>query len=146
MSKTLKVTEGDVVRNVSTGQYTMIEEKAKIEQDVKMNLSTNIRRIINIGCSLDEAVGEDQNEPASAFSFAPVMFDFQMLVRGGMERLRRAQRTYLFSQRTATELIYEFTPVDFRQDIDDPRVVRWKMEVKTVNGIGNFALTGKFKN
>jgi len=146
MSYTLQIKNGDYVRSLSTGLYKKVTGKAKTEQDCKMTLSTDVRDIGGIGCGLDSAVGLDQNNPSAATLNVPVMLDFQLLVRNGLERLRRAQRTYQFSQRTAEELIYDFSPVQFWPDLADGRIIRWKLEIITVSGAANFPVSGSLRS
>jgi len=146
MAWTHKIENGDLVRNRATGQYARLEGKAKVEQDVVNTMSTNVRRSTGLGAGLDEAVGEDQKDPVSAYSFVPLLFDFQTLVSSGMERLRRAQRAKQFSQRTATELIYDFSPVQLWPDLEDTRNVRWKINVNTVDGRASFTKSGTFRS
>jgi len=144
MSKTLKIVNGDCVRSNSLDSYVMIEEKQKIEQDIKNILSTDIRKN-GLGSGLNDAVGKDSKNTSNAYSFTPVMFDFQMLVRGGIEKLRRFQRKYLFSQRTAKELVYDFSPVEFWPDLSDLRIIRWKVDITTVDRSSNFSINGRIK-
>jgi len=68
-----------------------------------------------------------------------------MLVRGGIEKLRRFQRKYLFSQRTAKELVYDFSPVEFWPDLSDLRIIRWKVDITTVDRSSNFSINGRIK-
>ena len=143
MMYTFKVVDGDVTRNPATGLYTTITDKAKVEQDVKMCLSTDIRRIIKIGCGLDEAIGRDAKDPTSSVSFNPVMLEFQILVQNGLERLRRAQRSFHFSQRSAKELIYAVSPVQSWPDLQDVRIIRWKVDIETVDG--TFPVSGRLR-
>jgi len=146
MTWTHKIVDGDVARNRATGRYVQVTRKAKVEQDVVCTLSTNVRVSNGQGCGVDAAVGEDQKDPISAYSFIPLLFDFQTLISGGMERLRRAQRSKQFSQRTADELIYEFSPVQLWPDLQDTRNIRWKINVNTVDGRASFAKSGKFRS
>jgi len=144
MSKTLKITNGDCVRSNSLDSYVMIDEKRKIEQDIKNVLSTDIRKN-GLGSSLNSSIGKDSKNASNAYSFTPVMFDFQMLVRGGIEKLRRFQRKHLFSQRTAKELIHDFSPVEFWPDLKDTRIIRWKVSITTVDRSSNFSVNGRIK-
>jgi hypothetical protein len=141
-----KIADGDVVRNRATGQYTQVTRKDKVEQDVVNTLSTNVRSSNGLGSGLDAAVGDDQKDPISSYSFVPLLFDFQTLVSSGMERLRRAQRTKQFSQRTSDELIYEISPVQLWPDLQDTRNVRWKLDVTTVDGRASFEKSGTFRS
>lgn len=144
MSKTLKIVNGDCVRSNSLDPYVMIEDKQKLEQNIKNVLSTNIRKN-GLGSGLNDAIGKDSKNTTSAYSFTPVMFDFQMLVRGSLEKLRRFQRKYLFSQRTAKELIHDFSPVEFWPDLGDIRIIRWKINITTVDRSSNFSINGRIK-
>ena len=144
MTRTLKIVNGDVVRSNSLDSYVMIDEKQKLEQDVKNALSTDIRKN-GFGSGLNEAIGKDIKNTSNAYSFTPVMFDFQMLVRGGLEKLRRFQRKHLFSQRTAKELIHDFSPVEFWPDLKDIRIIRWKVKITSLDRASNFSVSGKIK-
>jgi len=146
MSWTHKIVDGDLVRNRATGRYTQVTGQPKVEQDVVNTMSTNVRKSNGLGAGLDAAVGEDQKDPVSAYSFVPLLFDFQTLVSSGMERLRRAQRAKQFSQRTAAELIYDFSPVQLWPDLADTRNIRWKLNVNTVDGRASFAKSGTFRS
>ena len=134
MTWTFEIKNGDMVRDPTTGSYKQLEKEAKAEQDIKMTLSTDIRDIIITGTGLDQAVGMDTSNPVDAMSAQPVLFDFQMLVHNGLERLRRTQRRYLFSRRTPYELINDFTPVQLWPDRGDYRIIKWNVDVFTVAG------------
>lgn len=146
MTTTFKIYGGDVVRNTASGLYSTLSNKDKLNQDVRTMLATNIRTVSDQGCGLDMAVGKDQKNPVSSHVSTPVMFEFQLLVRSGLERLRRAQRRYMFSQRTTSELIYDFSPVQVWLDQHDPRTVRWKVDIKTIDGRSSFSVGGKFRS
>ena len=144
MTYTYEISNGDLVRNQATGVYNRIQRKDKVWQDVEMTLSTDVRTGSRIGCGLDAAVGKDQFSASASYSPTPVMFEFQTLIASGLERLRRAQRQYQFSQRTADELIYDFSPVQMWQDLSDMRTIRWKVNVNTVDSRGSFSMNGSF--
>ena len=142
MSWTFSIENGDLVRNPATGRYDELSDKYKLDQDVRMVLSTDTRDSTGVGCGLDDVIGKDVADPVSAYLSAPIMFHFQMLVRNGLERLRRAQRTSQYSQRTAAELIYDFSPVSITLDKKDPRNVLWTVYIYTVDSQSSFALSG----
>lgn len=142
MSYTWKIVDGDMVRDVSNTSYATLTDSDKCKQDVRMNLSTDTRDSTGIGCNLDSCVGSDAEHPASAFSFAPVAFDFQMKLQTGMNRLISAQRHYLYGRRTAKELIDSIGAVQIWPIRDDPRNFRWRLDILTVDGRENFSVSG----
>jgi hypothetical protein len=142
MSTTWKIVDGDLVRDVSNSAYVNVTDSDKCKQDVQMNLSTDIRNSTGIGCGLDSCIGLDAESPASAFSFAPIAFDFQMKVQTGMNRLIAAQRKYQYGRRTAKELIDSIDAVQIWPIRDDPRNFKWRLGILTVDGRESFSVGG----
>jgi hypothetical protein len=142
MSKSLEFTNGDFVRSYTNQGYYFVEGKAKITQNVACILTTGVRATTGLGCGLDDLIGADSVSPISAYSQFPLIFDFQNRVRIGLTRLKSAQRQYHYAQRTQSELIYDFSPVEIWQDNVDPRNFRWKVDVLTEEQNASFSLNG----
>jgi hypothetical protein len=138
-----KVVEGDMVRSYTNSGYETVSGKDKGRQDVANVLATDTRSSTGLGCSLDECVGLDAENPVSAFALAPVAFDFQQRVQIGMNRLMAAQKTYHYAYRPNTELIYSSGPVQIWPIREDPRNFRWQLPVTTVDGRASFAIGGE---
>lgn len=141
-AKTLKVVDGDIVRYTrGTGYYT-VDQKDKVKQDVKMCLTTSIRPSTAIGCGLDEIIGQDIDNPASAYFNVPMGFEFQNRLSNGLNRLIAAQKRYLVGFRPATELIADFSEVRTWRVANDQRSFKWSVVIYTVDGRSNFTLSG----
>jgi len=143
MTSTFLMKNGDFVKNTFNTGYVMVEGRNKVMQDCRMVLSTDIRESTGIGCSLDELIGEDSENPAAPYAMSPIMFKFQMRVNGGLNALRAAQRRYLFSQRGSEELINRISPVEIWPDSEDPRNFRWRVFVTTIEGKSSFYVNGR---
>lgn len=142
MSRTLKVTDGDVVRLFTNQDYEYVSDNEKVKQDVGMILTTGIRATTGLGCGLDDLIGDDTLEPVAAYAEFPVIFDFQQRVRIGLSRFRAAQRSYQFEQRTPQELIFDFSPVEIWRQAEDQRNYKWKVDVLTEDGKTSFSING----
>lgn len=142
MTRTLKITNGDVVRSFNNNDYVFVSDTDKIKQDVANVLTTSIRSSTGLGCGLDELIGSDTENTATSFSIFPVASDFQARVRVGLSRLKKAQQDYLFDQRSPKELIYDFSPAQIWQLIEDPRNYGFSVRVLTEDGKNNFAING----
>lgn len=142
MSRTLKVTDGDVVRLFTNQNYEYVSDNAKVKQDTGMILTTGIRATTGLGCGLDQLIGDDTLEPVAAYAEFPVIFDFQQRVRIGLSRFRSAQRNYQFEQRTPKELIFDFSPAEIWKQAEDPRNYKWKVNVITEDGKTSFSING----
>lgn len=141
-AKTLKVTDGDIVRYTrGTGYYT-VEKKDKVKQDVRMCLTTGIRTSTALGCGLDDIIGQDIDNPASIYFNAPSNFEFQNRISNGLNRLISAQKRYLVGFRPATELISNFSEVRFWRVRNDSRSFKWSVEIYTIDGRSNFTISG----
>lgn len=145
MSQTWKIVNGDIVRYYTNTGYVFVEDTDKIKQDVQMVLTTDERSTTGLGCGLDGAIGDTVENPSSVYMQAPVAFEFQNRVRVGMNRLRSAQRTYQFSQRTPKELLYDAGSVQIWPDFEDPRNFRWRLDVSTVDSRSSFQVNGSTK-
>jgi hypothetical protein len=146
MSKSLKFENGDIVRNFNNSGYTYVEDNAKLQQDVKRILTTNIRKTTGLGCSLDEVLGNDIFSASEDFSTYPAVFEFQNRLRSGINNLKNAQRKYLFAQRTSKELIHDFSPAIVWATAEDPRNFKWRIDIVTQDGNGNFSINGYFSS
>lgn len=142
MTKTWKITNGDIVRLPGNTGYYTVEGREKCRQDVQNSLSTDSRDSTNLGCGLDECIGVDADNPASAFSSAPAAFEFQTRVRAGLNRLKATQKQFQFSERTAQELIYDVGPVQIWPIAEDTRNFRWRVDIMTIDGRANFTVNG----
>jgi hypothetical protein len=141
MSKTLKFSNGDMVRMNANNGYELVNGKDKVKQDIELMLTTDIRSTTGLGCGLDEIVGSDTMKDVSAYSLLPVVFDFQTQVRSGMGRLVSAQRAYQFIERTNDELLYEVPPVSVVPSRDDFRTFTWSLTAITESGL-SFSVNG----
>jgi len=139
---TWKIVDGDMVRSYTNSGYTTVNGKDKVRQDVAMVLSTDTRSSTGLGCNLDDSIGLDSDNPASAFALVPIAFDFQMKVQTGMNRLMSAQQGYQSDYRPNTELISTSGPVQIWQIREDPRNFRWSLPVLTVDGRSSFTING----
>jgi len=143
MSYTVKIENGDVVRNHSNTGYETITRKDKLRQDCRMVLTTGIRAD-GIGCGLDEVIGKHTDgEPENAFG-SPAMFEFQSRASSGISRFRYVQRHTMFSRRTPEELLDSYTPVQIWPDTEDPRTFRWRVDFYSFLGKYAFSLEGLF--
>lgn len=142
MSKGLKFSNGDIVRNFTNTGYETVEDNEKVKQDVKMALSTDARQSTGIGAGLDSAIGIDTENPAGAYLQFPVAVTFQRKVREGLNNLKKAQRMYLFRQRSDTELIDSFSTVQVIPHFDTPTDYDWRVEIYTVDYVKSFPITG----
>lgn len=135
MSRTLKITNGDMVKYIAGDNgYRMLSGKEKISQDVKMILTSSVRSTTGLGCGLDEVIGNDTMNPVSSFMQFPAVFDFQNRVRIGLSRLKKAQRNYLFRNRDKAELISDYSQARVWPNQNDPRTFRWRVDIITVAG------------
>ena len=142
MSKTLKVSNGDVVRLFTNQNYEYVSNNEKVRQDVGMILTTGIRSSTGLGCGLDDLIGDDMLNPIAEYAEFPIVFDFQQRVRIGLSRLRSAQRAYHFDQRPPSELIFDFSPAEIWRAAEDPRNYNWKVDVITEEGKTSFSING----
>ena len=142
MSKTLKFTDGDMVRSYTNSSYLYVEDGEKIKQDVALMLTSGVRASTGLGCDLDGVIGKDAENPLYAYSQFPIVFNFQTRIRIGLERFRNQQRKYLFSQRTPKELIFDFAPAEVWIDSSDPRLFKFRVDVLTEDGRTSFSLSG----
>ncbi len=142
MAYTWKIVDGDIVRSNTNTGYTLISDTPKVKQDVAMSLTTDIRDSTNLGCSLDEVIGTDSDNPASAYAVSPAAFEFQTKVRAGLNRLKAAQKQVQFSQRTAKELIHDIGPVQMWPVATDSRNFLWRVDIMTVDGRASFSVNG----
>ena len=142
MSRTLKVTDGDVVRLFTNQDYEYLSEGEKVRQDVGLMLTSGIRASTGLGCGLDDLIGDDTLEPIAAYAEFPVIFDFQQRVRVGLSRFRSVQRSYQFEQKTPKELVFDFSPAEIWRAAEDPRNYKWKVDVITEDGKTSFSING----
>lgn len=134
MCKTLKFVDGDMERLVGNNGYTFIEGKEKLQQDVEMILTSDIRATTGLGCGLDKVIGQDTMSYSSSFTVYPAVFDFQQRVILGLSGLRGAQKSYQYGDRSSEELVYDFSPARVWYDNVDPRNFNWAVEVYSVAG------------
>ena len=142
MTRTFKISNGDVVRSYTNSNYEFVEDREKARQDVKCVLTTSFRDSTGLGCGLEEVVGKDTENPISAFSIMPTAFGFQNRVMNGLNILKTMQRKYQFSQRTRGELIKSISPVRIRNIASDARNFRWRVDVYTLDAPAPFTLGG----
>jgi hypothetical protein len=143
MSRTLKITNGDIVKYAgSDNGYRMMSGKEKVTQDIKMIFTTSVRPTTGLGCGLDEIIGNDTMNPLSTFMQFPATFDFQNRIRIGLSRLQNAQNNYQFSQRTKSELIAEYSQVRVWPNGDDPRNFRWRVDILTKDNGNPVSISG----
>lgn len=142
MTRTFKISNGDVVRLYTNSSYEFVENREKCRQDVKCVLTTSFRNSTGLGCGLEDVVGADTENPVSAFSITPAAFKFQNRVMNGLNILKTTQRKYQFSQRTRGELIASISPVRIRNIADDARNFRWRVDVYTLDAPAPFTLGG----
>jgi len=143
MAKSLKIYNGDIVRSYTNNGYVFVNDNEKVRQDVALVLTTDVRPSTGLGCGLDKLIGSDTENTATSFSIFPVASDFQARVRVGLSRLKKAQQDYLFDQRGPKELIYDFSPAQIWQLMEDPRNYGFSVNVLTEDGTANFAVKGK---
>jgi len=141
MSKTLKFQNGDMVRSY-TNSYHYVEDNEKVRQDVKLMLTSGVRKTTGLGCGLDKAVGKMSGDPSASYATFPVVFEFQTLLRTGLNRFKSMQRRSLIGQRTPGELIFDFTPAEVWAENQDPRNYKWSVSIITEDGRSNFSLGG----
>jgi len=134
MCSTLKFVSGDLERLPGNNGYTFVEDKEKLQQDVEMILTTGIRSTTGLGCGLDDVIGKDTMQYSAAYTTFPAVFDFQQRLNAGLSRLRGAQKSYQYGERTDNELIYDFTAARVWYDNEDPRNFSWSVEVYSVGG------------
>jgi len=140
---TIKVYQGDIVRNHQNTGYELLTGKDKVDQDVRNILTTGFRTTTGLGCSLDDVIGADSNNPTDVYTLIPNSFEFQNRVRIGLSRLRQTQRQYLFSQRDNQELIFDYSPIQFWKDRADPRDFHWRVDILTNDGSQNIEVNGR---
>ncbi len=145
MSKTLKVQNGDIVRSTTNAQYTYVDGREKVSQDVRETLTTSVNPITGLGGDLDSSVGQNTNNPMETFSYLPPMFDFQRKVTSALRRLMTAQSNYLFTQRTLSELISDFSGVQIWPIADDQRNFKWRVALTTLAEANQLAVGGTVK-
>jgi len=132
MAKTLQVRHGDLVRSGSNSGYSTISDRDKLFQDARENLTTSVNPLTGLGADLDASVGNVGDNPAEAFSYLPPMFEFQRRVTSSLRRLMSAQGRYSFAQRTAGELISDFSGVQVWPISADQRVFKWRVALSTL--------------
>lgn len=132
-----KISNGDEVRLSNNRGYESISGKDKVRQDLAMIFTTDIRDTTGLGGQLDDVIGEDAENPATAYSVTPLMFEFQMRVKSAVDRLKKAQRKYQYSYRVPSELIHDFTEARIWPIIDDPRNYRWEIGIQTMDGVSS---------
>lgn len=142
MTKTLKIVDNDIARATTNAQYYYVSDLEKVEQDVSETLTTSLNPLTGLGASLDEVVGEDLANPASAYTYSPGMFEFQSRVNRSLRRLQAAQSAYLLSERTQKELISDISPVSIWKINGDPRNFKWRVKIKTYFGKYNISIGG----
>jgi hypothetical protein len=140
MSYEFKIVDGDVVRTHSNTGYERVTDEAKLKQDCVNVLQTAVRDDTGLGTGLGRVLGAHVDEPDLAYG-TPAMFDFQRLIRDGLSRLRYNQRNYLFSRRTAKELLDDFSPVQVWAT-SDPRNFRWRVDFYSLGNAPTFSLGG----
>ena len=141
MSWTLKIVNGDIVRTQGGIGYEIVEGRDKLVQDCKMILSTDIRAD-GIGGSLRKVIGKTTDGGAEIGYGVPLMFEFQMMVRGAIMRYRNRQRSVQFNRRSFDELLNDYSPVYVYPDTDDPRKFKWRVDFFTNRGFADFTLGG----
>lgn len=142
MAKTLKFSNGDMVRLYTNNGYEYVEDREKGYQDVALMLTSGVRSSTGLGCGLDDVVGMDTEAQSNYMSQFPAVFEFQNRVRIGLARLKNAQKGYLYSQRTPGELIYDFSQANIFMSHEDPRSFKWSVSIITVAGPDSYSLTG----
>ena len=142
MSKTLKIYNGDIVRNFANQGFETLENTDKLRQDVAMSLTTGIRATTGVGCGLDDLIGSDPTQELSQYSLFPILFDFQTRIRSGLNRLKSAQRSYNFTYRTPTELIYDFSAAEVWQTPEDQRTYKFRVDIISDDGSTRFSVGG----
>jgi len=145
MLYTTQIVDGDEVRSVGGSGYELISGKDKVRQDINMSFTTDIRKTTGLGSQIEDAIGQDSDDPATSFSDVPFMFEFQMRVKESLDQLKRAQRKYQYSYRVPSELIHEFSAVQIWAIKDDSRNYRWEVGIQTVDGTSGFSVKGKVK-
>jgi len=142
MTTTLKMYNGDIVRNFSNQGYEQLSDTDKLRQDVAMSLTSDVRPLTGVGCGLDQLIGTDPTNEISQYSMFPIMFEFQTRVRGGLNRLRSNQRSFNFANRTLKELIYDFSAAEVWQTPEDPRSYKFRVDVISEDGSTQFSVGG----
>jgi len=142
MAKTLKFQNGDMVRSYLNSSYNYVEDKEKVRQDVKLILTSGVRKSTGLGCGLDEVLGAMDNNPMYAYAQFPIVFEFQTRLRVGISRLKAMQRRKQIRQRTPGELIFDFTPAEVWMQNEDPRNYKWSVNILTEDGKSNFSIGG----
>lgn len=142
MTKTLKMVDGDISRLYTNSGYNYVQDGEKVNQDVRLMLTTALRPSNGLGCDLDEVVGSTDADPNEAFSQFPIALEFQTRVRTGLMRFRQAQRKYQFGVRTPQELVYDFSPAEVWQDPSDPRQYKWRVDIITEDKQSSFSISG----
>jgi hypothetical protein len=128
--KTLKVSNGDIIKyNTTDGPYQTLYGRDKLVQEIKIILSTSVRKSTGLGCSLNDLIGTDTQNPASGFSLLPVAFEFQNRIKVGLQRLKDSQIKNGFLYRTSAELIKSFTTAKLFPAGDDPRNFYWSVDI-----------------
>jgi len=140
MSWTFKIENGDLVRGSTPNGYEAVSGKAKLKQDCRMVLTTDIRPD-GVGSSLRRIIGKSPSNSDSAGE-NPVMFEFQLMVRGSINRFQSRQRSVQFSRRTPSEILNDFSPVYISPDPDDPRKFKWRVDFFSMENSVNFSLGG----
>ncbi len=142
---TNQIVDGDEVRSVTSSGYELLSGKDKVRQDINMSFTTDIRSTTGLGSQIEDAIGQEEANPAVAYSDTPFMFEFQMRVKSSLDRLKRAQRQYRFLYRVPAELIHDFSAVQIWPVVDDPRSYRWQVKIQTIDGAG-VSVKGKVKS
>ena len=141
MSWTFKIVNGDLVRTQGGHGYEIVTGKDKLKQDCKMVMTTDIRGD-GVGAALGRVIGRSPSNEEEIGQGIPMLFEFQMMVRGAITRFRNRQRAVQFSRRTPKEILDDFSPVYVSPDLEDPRKFKWRVDFFSMGGLANFSLGG----
>jgi hypothetical protein len=142
MAWTYKVVNGDIVRNYTNTQYEKVSGKDKMRQDTRMVLTSEVRSN-GIGAGLSRFVGST-GDYDNITATVPLIFDFQLAVRGALSRYEFITKNVLRNRRTSAEILEEFTPVQMVQDPADPRKFQWKVQLYTADSRFGFSVGGVY--
>jgi hypothetical protein len=95
MTTTFKIADGDIVLSRSTGQVELVEDKAKLLQDIDQHLG----QIDYPGAALDELVATVSDEYV-------IRAELSRRVRAMVNELQKLQDRYQFRYRTRAERIF----------------------------------------
>lgn len=143
MAYTLQIEDGDIIRYGTGSGYYLVSGSDKLKQDVKCILSTDIRPVTGLGCGLRHVIGQDVMNRIDSYAYYPAVFNFRERVQQGLEKLKIAQRSYQFSQRTADELIDSIRPVQIYPSSNDPRNYNWRVDIMSIDKASNFTINGR---